>query len=107
MKYCLGGSYLVMKITPRVPEDRNLIAIGYQYNSHKSLGFIATKGDGIYDTGDTYLSHLPGNYYDVSIIHVVHPHELGRYFNAQNAIEKHNNIHKYDQVLEKYLVTQS
>ena len=37
-----GGSYLVMKIIPRVPGGRTLLSIGYKYNSRKVLGFIAT-----------------------------------------------------------------
>ena len=37
-----GGSYLVIKITRRVPGGRPLTEIGYMYNSRKVLGFIAT-----------------------------------------------------------------
>ena len=29
MKDCPGGSHLVIKITPRVPDDRPLMDIGY------------------------------------------------------------------------------
>ena len=32
-----GGSYLVMKINPRVPGGRPLTAIGYKYNYSKVL----------------------------------------------------------------------
>ena len=42
MKYWPGGSYLVMKSTPRVPGGIPLVAIGYKYNSRKVLVFIDT-----------------------------------------------------------------
>ena len=61
MKYWLGGSYLVMKSTPRVPGGRSLLAIGYKYNSRKVLGFIATEGAGSNASGDPYLFRFPGN----------------------------------------------
>ena len=43
MKDWPGGSYLVLKSTPRFPGERPLLAIGYKYNSRKFLGFIATE----------------------------------------------------------------
>ena len=42
MKDWPGGSYLVMRITPRVPVGRPLLAIGYKYNYRKVLRFIDT-----------------------------------------------------------------
>ena len=38
--YWPGGSYLVMKSTPRFPGCRPLLAIGYKCISRKFLGFI-------------------------------------------------------------------
>ena len=49
-----GGSYLVMKSTPRVPGVRPLLTIGYNYNSRNFLGFIANEGDGSTAPGDSY-----------------------------------------------------
>ena len=46
MKECPGGYHIVMKITPRVPGDGSLMAIGYNYRSKNVLGFIATEGRG-------------------------------------------------------------
>ena len=37
MKDFLGGSYLIMKSTPRVPGEITLLAIGYKYNYRKVL----------------------------------------------------------------------
>ena len=60
MKYWPGGSYLVMKSTPRFPCGRPLLVIGYKYNSTMVLGFIATEGDVSTEPGDPYLSRFPG-----------------------------------------------
>ena len=82
MKDWPGGSYLVMRSTPRVSGGRPLMEIGYKYNYRKVIYFISTKGDGINEPGDPYLSHFSDIYYNVSICPVVHPHLLVRYFNA-------------------------
>ena len=77
MKYWPGGSYLVMKITPRVSGGRPLLTIGYKYNYRKVLGFISTEGSGITEPGDPYLSRFPHIFYsNVSVCPVVHPHLL-------------------------------
>ena len=39
-----GGSYLLMKSTPKVLCGIPLLAIGYKYNSRKVLVFIGTEG---------------------------------------------------------------
>ena len=44
LKYWPGGSYLVLKSTPRFPGESTLLAIGYKYNYRKVLVFIATEG---------------------------------------------------------------
>ena len=54
-----GGSYLVLKSTPRFLGEIPLLAIGYKYNSRKVLGFIATEGSGSTEQGDPYLSLFP------------------------------------------------
>ena len=59
MKDYPGGSYLVLKSTPRVPGESPLLAIGYKYNSRKVLLFIATEGSGSTEPGDPYLSRFP------------------------------------------------
>ena len=107
MKDWPGGSYLVIKINPRVPGGRTLLYIGYRYNSRKVLGFITNEGAGSNEPGDTYLSHFPGIYSNVSVCPVVIPHLVGRYFNACFAIDNHNRMWQSDLALEKYWVTQS
>ena len=94
-----GGSYLVMKSTPRFPCGRPLLAIGYKYNYRKVLLFIATEGDGSTEPGDPYLSRFPDIFSDVYFRPVVHPHLICRYFNACNAIYNHNRMRHSDLVL--------
>ena len=107
MKDWLGGSYIVLEITPRVPGGRPLMYIGYMYNSRKVLGFIATEGSGSTEPGDPYLSHFPGIYFSVSVHPAVRPHFIGRYFNEFNTIYNKKRIRQYDLALEKYWVKQS
>ena len=78
MKDWPGGSYFVLKSTPRFPGEIPLLAIGYKYNSRKVLGFIATEGAGSTEPGDPYLSRSPDIYLNVSVRPVVSPHLLGR-----------------------------
>ena len=92
MKYWPGGSYLVLKITPSVPGDIPLMAIGYNYSYRKALGFIVTDGDGSTEPGDHYLSHFPEFFSNVSVCSVVCPHLLGRYFDAFNETCNHNGM---------------
>ena len=87
-----GGSYLVLKSTPRFPCERPLLAIGYKYNSRKFLGFVATEGAGSTEPGGPYLSRFPDIYSTVSVCPVVHLHLIGRYSNACNAIYNHNRM---------------
>ena len=58
MKSWPGGSYLVMKSTPRVPGDKPFLA-------RKFLGFIATEGAGSTEPADPYLSRFPVIYFIV------------------------------------------
>ena len=93
-----GGSYLVMKSTPKFPGDIPLISIGDKYNSSKVLVFIATEGAGSAEPGNPYLSHFPDIYSNISVQHFFHPCLLGRYFNACNAIYNHNSMSQSDLV---------
>ena len=67
MKDWPGGSYLVLKSTPRFPGESPLLVISYKYNSRKVLGFIATERSGSTEPGDPYLSRFPDIYSDVSV----------------------------------------
>ena len=107
MKYCPVGSYIFLKNNPIVTGDRTPMSIGYRYNSSKFLGYIATEGSGSNEPVDTYLSHFPEIFCDVSNRSIVRPRFLGSYFNACCSIDNQNNMSKYDIVLENYWVTQS
>ena len=100
MKYWPGGSYLVMRVIPRVTGGRPLLDIGYKYNYRKVLGFIVAEGDGSTEPGDPHLSHLSDIYSNVSVHPVVCPHLLGRYINACNTTYNHNRMRHSDLVLE-------
>ena len=102
MKHWTGGSYLVMKSTPRVTGERPLLAIGYKYSSRKILGFIDTKGGRSTEPGDPYLFRFPDIYSNVSVRPVVRPHFLGRCFNACNSIDTHNRMWGSYLALDKY-----
>ena len=86
MKDWPGGSYLVMKSTPRVPGEGPLLVIGYNYNYIKVLGFIDIEGSESTEPGDPYLSRFPEIYYNVYVCPVFFPHFIGSYANACNAI---------------------
>ena len=45
-RVCLGGSDLVLNKNSRVPGNRPIIAIGYNYNYRKVVSFIAIEGTG-------------------------------------------------------------
>ena len=83
-----------MKSTPRVAGGIPLVAIGYKYNSRKVLVFIATQGGGGNEPGDPYLSYFPDIYYNVSVLPVVCPQFIGRYYNSFNTIYYHNSMRK-------------
>ena len=105
MKDWPGGSYIFMKITPRVPGGIPLLAIGYKYNSMRVLVFIATEGYISNAPSDPYLSCFPDICSNVYVCSVVCPHFLGRYFNACNSIENDNRMQQSDLALDKYWVT--
>ena len=72
------GPYLVINSKPWFPYYITLMAIGYQYNSQKVIGFISAEGDDSTVPDYSYLSCFPDMFYDVSICPVVCPRILGR-----------------------------
>ena len=93
-----------MKSATRVIGDIKYMTIGYNYISHKVLGFIAMEGGGSTEPGVPYLSSYPDNYSNVSICTVIFPNMIVRYFSACNAIENHNRIHNCELAIAKYWV---
>ena len=75
------------------------------YNTRKVLRIFSTEGYGSTEPGDTYLSCFPDIYSNFSVIPVVIPHFLGRYFNACNATYNRNSRRQSGIPLEKYSVT--
>ena len=107
MKDWLGGSYLVLKSTPRVTCDIPLMAIGYKYNYRKILWYISNRGSGSTEPDYPYVSHFRDIYSNIVFRPIVSPKFLGRYFNVCNEIDNHNIIRKSDPAPGKYWVTQS
>ena len=56
-----------------LPGDRQLIAIGYKYNTRRVLSSIVTDNAGIKMTGIPYLSKYPDQFTNVAISIVAHP----------------------------------
>ena len=100
MKYYPGGSYLVMNSMTIVLGYRLLMAIGYNHNSQKIPGSIATEGYGSTVPGEPYLYPLSDNFSNVSVFPGVYSYILGSYFNAYKAIHQNGQIPKYNIALE-------
>ena len=66
--YWTGGSYLMLRIKPRAPRGRSIIAIWYKYNARKDLSFIVIDNTCITQANLTYLSKYPDQLYNVSIL---------------------------------------
>ena len=81
-----------MKITHRVLGDIALMNIGYNFNYHKVLRFIHTKGARSTDPDDTYLSRFPEDYSNVYIQRFFCPCMLVSYLNACNTIYNYENM---------------
>ena len=86
MKHFIGRSYIFFKINPIFSGYIPFVDTRYKYKSQKVLESIADEGSGSNNPGDTYLSHFPDTYYNISIIPIVHPCILVRYFNTCNYI---------------------
>ena len=56
-----------------VPGERKLLAIGYKYNSHRVLSFVATTGAGRNTLGIPYLLKYPDQFSNLSIFSVARP----------------------------------
>ena len=75
------------------------MSIGYNYKTHKVLGFIATEGAGSTDPGNPYLSCFPKKYSYVSNRPVVNTYVVDRYLNYFNTIYINNMMRQYDLAL--------
>ena len=67
MKYCPGGSYILMNINKIVTGYIAIMTIRYKKNSHKVLEYIENEGGGSTDTYDIYLFIFPEIYCNVYI----------------------------------------
>ena len=85
-----------------VPGCRPLIAIGHKYNTHIFLSYIVIDNTGITQTGLTYLSKYPGQFYNVSIRPVARPLVMYKFVGSVNEVDFHNKSTQTDLALEKF-----
>ena len=70
-----------MNSTSRIPGGIPLLSIGYNYNSRKLLGYIATKGYESTEPVDPYLYRFPDIYSNVFVCPVACLRLLGSNIN--------------------------
>ena len=75
-----GSSYLVLNRNYVVPRDRQLIAIGYKYNTRKVLSFISAEDIGRIKAGIPCLSQYPDLFANVEICPLVCPLIMSKFF---------------------------
>ena len=85
-----GGSHLVLRSKHMVPGDRQIIAIGYNYNAQKVLYFIFADNAGSTNIGIPYLSKYPDQFTNGAIRPVALSLVMSKLFSAVNEVESHN-----------------
>ena len=93
-----GGSHLEMEMTI---EGIKFIAIGYKYNSKKTLFFLAPEGAGATTYGEPYVTKWPDEHCNIMTRNVVRLVLVSRYFLCFNKVDKHNQLRQSELALEK------
>ncbi len=97
-----GGSHLELETTIK---GIKFIAIGYKYNSKKTLFFLAPEGAGATVDGEPYVTKWPdvdGNIMTRNVMRLV---LASRYFLGFNKVDKHNQLRQSELALEKKWLT--
>lgn len=97
-----GGSHLEMETTI---EGIKFIAIGYKYNSKKTLFFLAPEGAGATTDGEPYVTKWPDEHGNIMTRNVVRLVLASRYFLCFNKVDKHNQLRQSELALEKKWLT--
>ena len=97
-----GGSHLEMET---IIDGIKFIAIGYKYNSKKSLFFLAPEGAGATGEGEPYVTKWPDSDGNILTRNVVRLVLASRYFLCLNKVDKHNQLRQSELALEKKWVT--
>ena len=86
-----SGAYLVMEYkAPGTNVD--LVAIGYKYNSRKTLTFAMSKNAETTEPGYPYIARFPDEHGNVRERRVLRPKCLSVYFGVSNIIDIHNHF---------------
>lgn len=97
-----GGSHLEMETTIG---GIKFIAIGYKYNSKKTLFFLAPEGAGATTDGEPYVPKWPDEHGNIMTRNVVRLVLASRYFLCFNKVDKHNQLRQSELALEKKWLT--
>jgi hypothetical protein len=93
-----GGSHLEMETTI---DGIKFIAIGYKYNSKKTLFFLAPEGAGATTEGEFYVTKWPDEHGNIMTRNVMRLVLASRYFLGFNKVDKHNQLRQSELALEK------
>jgi hypothetical protein len=104
MKDWPAGSHIVLE-GRATREGVNLIAIGYKYNSRKSLCFICHKDAGSTECPDFYEAKWKDGNSNTESRRVPRPDIMGRYFRVCNQVDMHNHARQSLLALEKHWAT--
>jgi hypothetical protein len=92
-----SGMYVFLKTAHTTPENVNIVAIGYKYNSWKVVCFIMSK-----DAGSAALGHRPyitkcpnKKFRNIQKQKVDHPNSISSYFEDSHAIDSQNHGHLF------------
>ena len=97
-----GGSHLEMET---IIDGIKFIAIGYKYNSKKTLFFLAPEGAGGTIDGEPYVTKWPDEHGNVMTRNVLRLVLASRYFLTFMKVDKHNQLRQHELSLESKWVT--
>ena len=106
MKDWPAGSHLVLEGHATL-EDVHLIAIGYRYNSRKTIFFLCHADAGPTECTDFYEAKWKDDNQNTQVRRIPQPEIIGRYFKCSNLVDIHNQARQYELGLEKHWVTHS
>ena len=109
MKNCPTGSYYVAICNvPDEDDDIKIVFISYTYNAKKVLHFVTTAGAGstVPDENRAYTAKFPDEFGNVAVRKVPRPACLSDYFEKNNCVDVHNQMHQGILGLEEKWVTQ-
>ena len=84
---------------------KELLAIGYRYNSKKTLMFVATELAGKTMRGTPYEMKFADEDGNVHVREVDRPDVISKFFKDSNNVDKHNQSRQSDLALEKKWIT--